>query len=419
MQTKRGRGRPWARAMVWLVASGVAAQAAAFEPYEQELQRQVRELGERLRAAGRTSAAVVDFTDLEGNVTQLGRFLAEELSVGLANGNTGLEIVDRTHLAALLREHKLSADGLVDPENARKLGRVAGVQVLITGSLTAFGESVRVSAKALDSATAKMIASSSVNIAKTGVIQSLFAAGIGTGPSATKGPQQASRGDGSPGGTAARPPTGAAGARAAEPPRQQEVAPFLFELHRCELAGQTATCLLYVANRAPTNRCLHIANHTRLTDDQGNDYSVSQVAIANAARDFRQSHWALEKIMVPNYPVKVTAVFEGIAPEATRVAELALLVGQCDQKNTVAAFRDVSLTTATAGSSPSLGQLAEQLGDGTTALPGAEANNGPSAPAPDPVKDAAKGLAGQVFKKLGRNLFGGGSPAPNEQKPQR
>lgn len=341
MQTKRGRGRPWARAMVWLVASGVAAQAAAFEPYEQELQRQVRELGERLRAAGRTSAAVVDFTDLEGNVTQLGRFLAEELSVGLANGNTGLEIVDRTHLAALLREHKLSADGLVDPENARKLGRVAGVQVLITGSLTAFGESVRVSAKALDSATAKMIASSSVNIAKTGVIQSLFAAGIGTGPSANS--RRTPSLDG-------RAPDSASGSsQTGAGPRQQEQQQFLFELHGCQLASQTVTCTFSVASLASLKQTLSIKRNSRLIDDLGNDYAPAQVSIANAVSQFQRRpgyfpQHEVSKELVPNYPVKVVVTFEDVAPEATHAAEVMLSLRARAGREATVVFRQVSFT---------------------------------------------------------------------------
>ena len=58
---------------------------------------------------------MVDFTDLQGNVTELGRFLAEELSITLSESEKGFEIVDRTHLKAILQENKLSTTGLMDP----------------------------------------------------------------------------------------------------------------------------------------------------------------------------------------------------------------------------------------------------------------------------------------------------------------
>jgi len=54
--------------------------------------------------------------DLQGNVTELGRFLAEELSGALVNDSRGFRVIDRAHLKAILQEHKLAATGLIDPQ---------------------------------------------------------------------------------------------------------------------------------------------------------------------------------------------------------------------------------------------------------------------------------------------------------------
>ena len=124
--------------------------------------------------------AVVDFTDLQGNVTELGRFLAEEFSVTFAGAGKGFEVVDRTHLKSILAEHKLSATGIMDPQTARKLGQIAGVDALITGTITPFGDSIRLSVKILDTATAKVIGASSGDIPKTKAIEELLARGIDT-----------------------------------------------------------------------------------------------------------------------------------------------------------------------------------------------------------------------------------------------
>jgi curli biogenesis system outer membrane secretion channel CsgG len=118
---------------------------------------------------GRKTAAVVDFTDLQGNVTELGRYLAEQLSVGLAMEASAFEVVDRTHLKTLLQEHKLSASGLIDPQTARKLGQIAGVETLITGSITPFGDTVSLAVKALDTDTARMVGAWSVDVPRTKV----------------------------------------------------------------------------------------------------------------------------------------------------------------------------------------------------------------------------------------------------------
>ncbi len=46
-----------------------------------------------LNAPNKT-VAVVDFTDLRGNVTELGRFLAEELSVSLVSSSARVRVID-------------------------------------------------------------------------------------------------------------------------------------------------------------------------------------------------------------------------------------------------------------------------------------------------------------------------------------
>lgn len=141
-------------------------------------QQQMSKLAERIAEVGKKRIAVVDFTDLQGNVTELGRFLAEEFSVAFAGAGKGLAIIDRGHLRAILAEHRLALTGIVDPETARKIGKIAGVQAIVTGSVTPFGDSIRVSFKILDSETAMIIAASSGNIARTAAISELLGRGI-------------------------------------------------------------------------------------------------------------------------------------------------------------------------------------------------------------------------------------------------
>lgn len=146
--------------------------------YEKEIKSISTAMAENIANAGKKMIAVVDFTDLQGNVTELGRFLAEEFSVALAGTGKGFEVVDRTHLKSIISEHKLSSTGIIDPQTARKLGQIAGVEALITGTITPFGDSVRISVKILDTATAKVIGASSGDIAKTKAIEELLARGI-------------------------------------------------------------------------------------------------------------------------------------------------------------------------------------------------------------------------------------------------
>lgn len=146
--------------------------------YEQEINSLSTAMAEKIAAAGKKTIAVVDFTDLQGNGTELGRFLAEEFSVALAGTSKGFEVVDRTHLKSILVEHKLSSTGIIDPQTARKLGQIVGVDALITGTITPFGDSIRISVKVLDTTTAKVVSACTGNIAKTKAIEELLARGV-------------------------------------------------------------------------------------------------------------------------------------------------------------------------------------------------------------------------------------------------
>ena len=148
--------------------------------YEEEIKDISANMAKKIADAGKKTIAVADFTDLQGNVTELGRFLAEEFSVALAGAGTGFEVVDRIHLKSIIMEHKLSATGMIDPTTARKLGKITGVQALITGTVTPFGDNVRITVKILDTETAKIIGASTANIAKTKAIEELLARGIET-----------------------------------------------------------------------------------------------------------------------------------------------------------------------------------------------------------------------------------------------
>lgn len=118
--------------------------------------------------------AVLDFTDLQGTVTELGRFLAEELSTNLVIGKKQFDVIDRANLNRLLDENKLSRSGLVDPENIKRLGKIAGANAIVTGTVTPLGSSLRISAKVINTETAKIVGAAKGDVEKTPEISELL-----------------------------------------------------------------------------------------------------------------------------------------------------------------------------------------------------------------------------------------------------
>ena len=291
--------------------------------YEKEIKSLSAGISESIIKSGKKTVAVVDFTDLQGNITELGRFIAEELSVDLTIKAQGFSVIDRTHLRSILAEHRLSMSGLVDPKTVKKLGQIAGVDAILTGSVTPFGDSIRVSCKAIATDTARVIGATKGDIPRTKAIEELLARGIETKVEAT------------------------APVRPAPTKAQQRVEAkgFLFELQSCKLSGGNIQCSLLVTNKAE-DRDLEVytdywaVSRTQIFDNFGNKYVVDRAGVQIA--NIRSSGTSVSAKLISGVPARMILNFSGVSPEATSVA---LLEISCESKERfIAKLRNIPLS---------------------------------------------------------------------------
>ncbi|NPU83781.1 MAG: hypothetical protein HPY65_04770 [Syntrophaceae bacterium] len=163
-----------------LIISLTLSLPSSASSYEREIANLSSIIVSSISKSGKKSIAVVDFTDLQGQVNELGRFIAEEMSGNITSQSPKFDVLDRNHIKRLLEEQKLSMSGLMDPNAIRKIGKLAGADVIITGTITPFGDSIRVSCKAIDTKSAKVVGSARGDIAKTATIADLIKLGVTT-----------------------------------------------------------------------------------------------------------------------------------------------------------------------------------------------------------------------------------------------
>ena len=109
--------------------------------------------------------AVLPFRELEGQPTVLGTYLAEELVTNLFQlGN--FEIVERQLLDKVLGELKVEQSGAIDPSTAKEIGRVTGVDAIVTGSITDLQSFVGVNCRLIDTTTGKIFGAAQTKITK-------------------------------------------------------------------------------------------------------------------------------------------------------------------------------------------------------------------------------------------------------------
>ncbi len=87
----------------------------------------------RINMHGIHSVAVTDF---EGP-GESGKLVTSILNTKLLNSNF-YEVLERQKLQDIMQEYKLSMSGLVDPSHAKEVGKMLGVDGIITGEVTAY-----------------------------------------------------------------------------------------------------------------------------------------------------------------------------------------------------------------------------------------------------------------------------------------
>ena len=260
--------------------------------YEEELQGLSLKIAKNIERSGKRTVAVVDFTDLQGNVTELGRFIAEELSANLVSLKKGFRVIDRLHLKSIIAEHKLSTSWFLEPKAVEKFGKISGVDAIVTGTVTPFGDSVRVSAKVITTDTAEVIAAATGNIAKTKAIEGLLARGIET-----------------TGATPARPKISTKAIRKAM------LGDVELRLLNVKRSGGGVTFYMVVTNNGGKKVSLEIYPYgCNLYDDLANKYKADKACVG-----MDRCRWNYSKdAIIPGTNIKASIYFKDISPQASK-----------------------------------------------------------------------------------------------------
>lgn len=175
--------------LCWLVTTGVGRA----QTLDKEMSALAANLTKALVAQGSKNVAAIDFTDLQGQPTELGRFLSEQLSVEMVLAG-GVSMLDRGNIKSILAEHKLTEEGLVNPANARKLGEFAGVDTILIGSVTSLDAGFVLTVKAISAETSKIVAAGKITFQKTPDLQGIGNRGLPRSASGTSTPPDSAAG---------------------------------------------------------------------------------------------------------------------------------------------------------------------------------------------------------------------------------
>ena len=124
------------------------------------------QLTENLPGERQLKIAVIEFPDQNKNITGLGRFLSEELTVRLFQTAKFGKIIERALLYKVIEEHELGLTGLLDEATVKEVGALLGVDAIATGTITDLGEKIRINARLIDIEKGVLLAAGSIGIRK-------------------------------------------------------------------------------------------------------------------------------------------------------------------------------------------------------------------------------------------------------------
>ena len=119
--------------------------SAFAQTYEETLDRMARHAAYKLAREGNPAVAVYPFYEQNRQITELSRVVSEDFSIALAKYAENFRIIDRTYMEQMMEEHRLNAQGLIDPRTAKKFGMIIAADYYITGKINLLGNVFRLS----------------------------------------------------------------------------------------------------------------------------------------------------------------------------------------------------------------------------------------------------------------------------------
>lgn len=108
--------------------------------------------------------AVVEFDKRgQSEIHDAGKTVADWITTSL-NKTKVFEVYDRLSLDKLLSEYELGHSGLLDEKTLAQIGKIHGVQAVVTGSVIELNSAVFVTTKLIDTETAKIIDSANIKV---------------------------------------------------------------------------------------------------------------------------------------------------------------------------------------------------------------------------------------------------------------
>lgn len=144
---------------VLVVLFGLWGTCVSAAPYDEELGKTAEAIQAAVAQQELRSVAVADFSDLQGQGSDIGRLLADELTSKLVSLGGGIVVMDRSTLMHELRKRGGTMEDLNDPEKLRAIASHLKLGAVAKGTVIPMGSRLRLKVNLISAQSATIIAS--------------------------------------------------------------------------------------------------------------------------------------------------------------------------------------------------------------------------------------------------------------------
>ena len=151
--------------VILLVFGSISLSLYSQDKLDAAINDLTKQIDQNMLEQKKNKIAILPFLTLNSEITNLGSYLAEELTTNIFTARK-FKIIERSMLKQILEELKISQTGLVEPNSAKALGKMAGVDAIVTGTIADLGSYIAVNCRLIETESGEIFAAAKAKIIK-------------------------------------------------------------------------------------------------------------------------------------------------------------------------------------------------------------------------------------------------------------
>lgn len=303
---------------------GLNAQILGSKPksFDFQMKALTRQMVKSFGEQGKTQIAIMEFPNVNGTITELGKLIPEELTTRLFQ--TGeFQVVERQLLNKVLQEQKLGMSGMIDASSAAQIGKLLGVDAIVTGTVTDRGDAIRINARMIETEKAHVFAVASVSVIRENHLIGML------------GKEISAPANNSSSGSSAKPASN-------KPIAKGLLGEVKLEIMSIKVDGMNkATVEVVFTNKAKQDVNMILQpNHSQAYDNLGQEYVCQQIITGSKKTRYNSS--TINHRFISGIPTKVYFKFYDIDSDASSVA-LLKLSAEINREDVSTEFRKIKV----------------------------------------------------------------------------